>query len=61
MSDKVWVCMACGKLSNDKYGDDPISVGWDVSCSMNAAEFRKDQLIVHENRAVEIIHDGKAD
>lgn len=30
----IWVCTACGKTSNDKYGD-PGS-GWDVSCMMNS-------------------------
>jgi len=35
---KVWVCQVCGKMSNDRYGNDPIDRGWDVSCSINAVE-----------------------
>lgn len=30
----MWLCFACAKQSHDKYGTDPISHGWDVSCVM---------------------------
>lgn len=30
----VFVCMACGKRSRDRYGDQAIDPGWDVSCML---------------------------
>ena len=33
---QIWVCAACGKRSKDKYGEQPIDQGWDVSCMLNA-------------------------
>jgi hypothetical protein len=33
-----WKCCACGKRSNDQYGNDPIDGGWDESCMLNAIE-----------------------
>jgi hypothetical protein len=33
---QVYVCGACGKRSRDKYGDQKISYGWDVSCMLHA-------------------------
>ena len=38
---QVYVCGACGKRSRDKYGDNAIDHGWDVSCMMHA-------VLVHE-------------
>lgn len=35
-SGQVFVCMACGKCSRDRYGAQAIDHGWDVSCAMNA-------------------------
>lgn len=29
--EKVWVCLACGKMSKDRYGEYPVHRGWDVS------------------------------
>jgi hypothetical protein len=34
--DQVWVCAACGKQSQDKYGLLAIDIGWDVSCMMSS-------------------------
>lgn len=31
----LYVCMACGKVSKDKYGNEAINRGWDVSCALN--------------------------
>lgn len=31
----VWRCGACGKLSRDRYGMQPISYGFDESCALN--------------------------
>lgn len=33
---QIYVCGACGKTSEDKYGDGKHSYGWDVSCMMHA-------------------------
>jgi len=33
---QVYVCTACGKRSKDRYGDQKIDQGWDVSCSICA-------------------------
>ena len=33
---QVYVCSACGKTSDDKYGDGKHSYGWDESCMMHA-------------------------
>lgn len=33
----IWVCGACGKSSQDRYGiEGEKSAGWDESCMMNA-------------------------
>jgi hypothetical protein len=42
----VLVCLACGKMSKDKYGYQPMSAGWDVSCMMNSRKFYLDKLVV---------------
>ena len=33
---QIFVCVACGKWSKDRYGDQKIDRGWDVSCVMNS-------------------------
>jgi len=33
---QVFVCSACGKRSKDKYGDQKIDRGWDVSCMLSS-------------------------
>lgn len=52
LPEKVWVCHACGKMSHDKYGDKPISRGWDVSCAIHAQEHFSKDLILDENNRV---------
>jgi hypothetical protein len=43
----VWVCLACGKRSKDRYGiDSPINRGWDESCVLNSQEFPESLLII---------------
>jgi hypothetical protein len=35
--NKVWVCMACGKRAQDRYGIEGWhSWGWDESCALNS-------------------------
>lgn len=51
---KIWVCLACGKRSNDQMGENPVDMGWDVSCMLNAYEAFEDQLVIENNRVKEI-------
>lgn len=48
----IFVCLACSKRSRDKYGDQPIDHGWDVSCVMRAEEFAEDRLVIGEHGRV---------
>ena len=43
----VYVCLACGKTSKDKYGD-PGSL-WDESCMLNSVLCYTDKLIYSED------------
>ena len=45
---QVFVCGACGKRSRDRYGDQKIDWGWDVSCMMHA-------ILVYEN-SIEMVN-----
>ncbi len=51
---KVFVCFACGKRSIDKYGDRAIDKGWDVSCMLNSGLYNESQLVMKDDRVVEI-------
>lgn len=55
----VFVCLACGKMSRDLYGNDPISRGWDESCMLNSAELTKSSLIIDDGRVVEVKREVK--
>lgn len=51
----VFVCTACGKMSMDRYGNEAISRGWDVSCVMNCIEVNAGAVQYDEwGRAVRI-------
>lgn len=41
---RVFVCLACGKLSKDLYGFHKISRGWDESCMLNCRLYLEDEL-----------------
>jgi hypothetical protein len=56
--ETVWVCLACGKRSKDRWSFDSISPGWDESCMINAVEVRVDHLIMNGNRVAEIREGG---
>jgi len=50
---KVWVCLACGKTSRHKYGDeDRWATGWDVSCTLNCDLFDEKDLVRNEHGRV---------
>lgn len=51
---KVFVCYACGKMSNDKYGERSINPGWDVSCVMNCGLEDRRRLVIKKGRVVKI-------
>jgi hypothetical protein len=44
----VWVCGACGKRSKDKYGNQAIDRGWDVSCAMNSVLCDESTLVFED-------------
>lgn len=51
---QVFVCGACGKRSKDRYGEQAIDRGWDVSCMLHAVlcvengiEFDKDSRVTY--------------
>lgn len=50
----VFVCLACGKMSNDRYGNEPVSPGWDESCMLNSIELPKKNLIISQNRVIRV-------
>lgn len=41
----VWVCLACGKVSKDRYGKEGTSQGWDESCFLNSAQVKEDHIV----------------
>lgn len=62
MSDEktIWVCMACGKRSNDLYGRKPIDRGWDESCCLNAVEALESHIVLAGGRVAAIKEGGVA-
>jgi len=48
----VWVCMTCGKRSKDRAGHQPLTRGWDISCSLAAQECYEDALILNDQGRV---------
>lgn len=58
---KMWVCVACGKISPyDRHGDDCSTRGWDVSCVLNSALYDEAKVIMKSDgdgrwRATEIL------
>ena len=56
---QVFVCGACGKRSRDKYGNDPINRGWDVSCVVNSVLCLESHVHVDpETNRVTAVDDG---
>ena len=51
---QVWVCLACGKMSKDKYGNQQISRGWDASCMLNSELFKETELVIENNRVTKL-------
>jgi hypothetical protein len=53
----IWVCLACGKTSEDRYGNINTTPGWDVSCFINSVQAKEDHLVWEDDR-VKKIKDG---
>lgn len=49
---QVFVCGACGKRSKDRYGDQPVDQGWDVSCMLHAVLCDENSLGFNEDGRV---------
>lgn len=58
--EAVWVCLACGKRSRDRYGEDRIDRGWDESCMLNSALVYSDSLVMSCGRVIRIEEGGLA-
>lgn len=59
----VYVCAACGKRSEDLYGEFKADVFWDESCMINAVLARKSHLVIDmsSGRVSEIMEGGIVD
>lgn len=63
--DELWVCLACGKVSNYRYGfceaGDVIfkTNGWDESCMLNSSLYKKSDLIFNNERVVALKEGAK--
>ena len=55
---KIYVCFACGKTSDDKYGT-LATHGWDVSCYMNSELVDKDDIVFDDNGRASWVKDKK--
>jgi|SaaInlV_100m_DNA_2_1039680.scaffolds.fasta_scaffold74673_2 hypothetical protein len=51
---KVFVCVMCGKMSRDKYGNEKISHGWDESCMLNCGLYNEEDLEIKDGRVIKI-------
>ena len=56
--ETIYVCLACGKTSNDKYGKVEASHGWDESCYINSILCYKDKLVLSGRRVKKIEEGG---
>lgn len=55
----LWVCMMCGKISDNKYWiREAGSHGWDGSCMMNSRLFEVGRLKMEGDRVTHILKDA---
>jgi hypothetical protein len=54
----IWVCMACGKVSKDRYGKEGTTPGWDESCFINSVLVKEDHLVWKDDRVNDIKEGG---
>jgi hypothetical protein len=55
---ELYVCLMCGKISKDKYGNEAINRGWDVSCMLNCALVKETHIHLDPDGYVYAIEDG---
>lgn len=55
---QVYVCSACGKRSKDRYGNERISPGWDISCFAHAVLCYENLIIIGEDGLVTKVPQG---
>ena len=51
-NDCLWVCLACGKTSQDRFGCEGATRGWDESCMLNAVLVEKKDITYGDNGRV---------
>jgi hypothetical protein len=51
---QVFVCLACGKRSQDTHGEQKISQDWDESCMLNCQKFPVDRLVIKNGLVMEV-------
>ncbi len=51
---KLFVCLACGKMSRDFIGREALSRGWDESCAINSREVWEDAIEIKNGRVVSV-------
>lgn len=61
----IYVCHACGKTSVDQYGYSKeypeTSWGWDVSCTLNSALYKRSQLVYDKDGVLKDIKKDEED
>ena len=55
--DKIWVCMRCGRTSEDRFGmEGKVAPEWDSSCTLNAKLYFRSMLrFTKDGRVEEIV------
>lgn len=53
-NETIWVCLVCGKTSEDRYGKKNTSYGWDESCFLNSIQVKKSHLIYNLDESLVI-------
>ena len=54
----IWVCLSCGKTSEDRYGNVNTTPGWDESCFLNSVKAKKDHLVFEGGYVIQIKDGG---
>jgi hypothetical protein len=57
---EVFVCLACGKRSKDRYGSKALDRGWDASCMLNAQLCYESHVVYDQDlgRATAVLEGG---
>ena len=57
-NNTMWVCLACGKRSRDRYGKEETDRGWDVSCFINSVLVDMDKVQTKNGRIENVPKDA---